>query len=115
MREAYWLRSGLHLREELLRPLLHLLWGQVLYVLGQLPPVPEWVFETPSAITPELIVQRHDLFGTCVNRSFPRLINILTVDEEAHRRPTVGLWSLATLIGHLVTQHDDRVADFNLG
>src|SRR5215213_2085426 len=108
------LRGGLHLGEELLRPLLHLLWGEVLYVLCQPPTVPKRVFETPGAITPELIVQRHDLLGTCLNRSLPRLIHILAVDEEADRRPTVRLWSLTTLVRHLVIQHDDRVADFDL-
>src|SRR5215471_7065350 len=92
----YFLRCFLfrHAGEEVLHPLLHLLFRQIFLVCAQAPGVPERIGERAVPITPELVSHRHSLLATSRNGLFEGLVNVVNIDVEGARAATQSLRGL---------------------
>src|SRR5204863_10041803 len=61
-----------------------------------------------------LVGEGHHGRGAGVHGALPGGVDVVAVDAEYGCRATQGLRALGTLLGHLVGDHDDRVADLEL-
>ncbi len=84
-------------------------------MLGQRPAMSERILEGSRAVAPEHVAERHLRLRAGVDGAFPCRIHIVEVDIETHRRAAVRLRALGVHPGHFVGEHDDRVADPDLG
>src|SRR5262249_15485563 len=93
----------------------HLVWRYVAYVLPERPLVTKGIDEVGHAIAPEHVHRWRDGLGAGLHRAIEGLIDVFTVDHEARGRPVERLWRRAAPLRVLVAEHDDGVADANLG
>src|SRR5216117_354568 len=104
-----------HRREELLLALGHLLRRHVLRVRGETPEVAGRILHQAEAVAPEHVAEGHDDLRAGLHRPRERLVDVGHVDIQvtggsAHRsrRP-------APPARLLIAQHEERVADLELG
>src|ERR1019366_1122809 len=96
-------------------PPLHFLGWNVLGVCSHVPDLSERVFEATHAITVELVGHRHQQFGAGRHSSLDYSIDILEIQHDADGRAASGLRSQVPSFRMLVSQHNVRIADDDLG
>src|SRR5664279_6654493 len=76
----------------------------------------EWVLDGPVAVAPELVLQRHDHFGSRGQRGSEYLVCVFDVHMQGYAGADLG--SCRCQHAHLrnfVVEHQDGVADLDFG
>ena len=94
---------------------LQLFGRNVLDVRGDVPDVPERVFDAARAVAVELIRDGSRQLCACLYSLIDQRIYVLDVDEETDWRAAERLRAARTNLRVLVREHDVRIADLDLG
>src|SRR5438132_3507249 len=104
-----------HRREELLLALGHLLRRHVLLVRGEAPPVAGRILHLAVAVAPEHVGEGHDDLRAGLHRPLERLVDVGHVDVQVTGGPAHRSRRPASHARLLIAQHEDGVADLELG
>ncbi len=75
----------------------------------------ERIANLAESVTPEHILGRHDALGPSGQGLFIGGVRVLDLKHERHRCAVEADRRMAPGIGHLLGQHDDGIADHDLG
>src|SRR5215472_14877683 len=79
------------------------------------PYMAERIDQRAAAVAVELILDLALHLGSCRHRLRNALVNVGDVEHQAHRRAAESLRAAIGTIRHLVSEHDDALADLDLG
>src|SRR5437867_2912816 len=82
---------------------------------GDAPAMAERILELPRTIAVELVLDRPQRGGTFLDGAVEDVIHVLDVNTDGHRRAAHGLGAAVFHVRELVGEHDQRVADLELG
>src|SRR5689334_7236207 len=89
--------------------------AHVFLVGGEVPGVAEGILERAGPVAVELVRDRTHLGRARVQRLAELLVDVVDVEQQAHRAAPEVTGSARLHLGMLVGQHHDRVPDLDLG
>src|SRR5258708_27358428 len=92
---------------------LHFLSRHIFFVSRDMPHVTERIFQSPGAITVELVLDRALFLAAGCDSLFEDRVAVFDIDHDAYRRAAEGLWTLIAHLGKFIGQHDRRIANLN--
>src|SRR4029078_468213 len=82
---------------------------------GDAPAMAEWIVELPGTIAVELVLDRSYLRRPFRDCTVEDIIDVVDVDADCHRGASDCLRPAVPHVRELVGEHDQRVADLELG
>src|SRR5215471_5425661 len=97
------------------RAALQLVRWHIFFVGPDVPVVSEWILDGPHPVAVELVLDGLQKLGALGDRRLDGRVHVVDVEHHAHRRATVRSRGARAHFMVLVSQHDHRITDLDLG
>src|SRR5579872_1049875 len=73
------------------------------------------IHQLAVAVAPELIRERHLHFRPGLHSLVEHIVHVRNIEENTHRRTADRFWRPAAGMRHLISKHEEGIADLDLG